>query len=134
MRIHAAARAAPSLTACRTGRAPVGNLGGVGYGFSCARVKMATVGAGELGRYGVDRADGDPDDARAARELTRHPYPRDFAVVRPPTQWDIELQTKIFRGEVRWDGDCWVESQAHDYVQREDRARRMKGEVTLPDA
>jgi hypothetical protein len=54
-------------------------------------------------------------------------------MVRPPTQWDIELQTKIFRGEVRWDGDRWVESQAHDYVQREDRARRMKGEVTLPD-
>lgn len=86
---------------------------------------------GELGRYGIDRPDGDPDDARGAQELQA--YPRDFAAGHPLTQRDIERESKLFRGELRWEGDRWVESQPYDHVQREDRARRMKGEVTLPD-
>jgi hypothetical protein len=90
------------------------------------------VDAGELGRYGGDRAGDYPDDAREAQELPRQIYSRDFAA-EALNERDIGLQKKVFRGELRWHGDQWVESQPFDHVQLEDRARRMKAEVRLPD-
>jgi hypothetical protein len=93
---------------------------------------MVAVAAGEFGRYGADRPSDDYDGTREARELPRQPDRRDF-VAEPMTQRDIEVQDKVFRGELRWRGDRWVESEPYDYVQREDRARRMQHEVKLPD-
>lgn len=93
---------------------------------------MANVGAGELGRYGGDLADDDHDGIREARELPRRAHPRDVASV-SPTQPDIDLQSRVFRGELRWIGDQWVEAEPYDHVRREDRVRRMRDEVRLPD-
>lgn len=90
------------------------------------------MGAGELGRYGGDQAGDYPDDVREAQELPHHTYAQDLATDGLHER-DIELQTKVFRGELRWHGDRWVESQPFDHVQLEDRARRMKDEVRLPD-
>lgn len=88
--------------------------------------------AGELGRHSADRVGDDHGEAREAPELPRQPYRRDFAT-EPMTQQDIEVQNKAYRGELRWRGDRWVESGPFDYVQHEDRARRMQDEVRLPD-
>jgi hypothetical protein len=92
-----------------------------------SRVRMAIVAAGELSRYGGDRG----DDSREARELAHQAQPRDFATG-SLTQRDIEFHNKRFRGELRWEGDRWVESEPYADVQREDRARRMRDEVKLP--
>ena len=49
------------------------------------------------------------------------------------TEQDIEVQNQVYRGELRWRGDRWVESGPYDCVQHEDRARRMQDEVQLSD-
>lgn len=89
------------------------------------------MGAGELGRHGPDRADDNRGEARETPEVVRQSYRRD-SPAEPMTQRDIEVENKVYRGELRWRCDRWVESQPYDYVQREDRAKRMLDEVKLP--
>jgi hypothetical protein len=48
------------------------------------------------------------------------------------TPREIDLLNKSVRGEHRWVGDKWVESEPYDYVKRQDRIDRMREEVELP--
>jgi hypothetical protein len=90
------------------------------------------VGKGELGRQGADQADGNHAEVREAPELRRQPDWRD-CTAEPMTQREVEVQNKVYRGELRWRGEQWVESEPYDHIQREDRARRMLEDVRLPD-
>jgi len=89
------------------------------------------MGEGELGRRDLDRSDDNRGEAREAPEVVRRPYRRAFDA-EPMTQRDIEVENKVYRGELRWRGDRWVESRPYDNVEREDRAKRMQDEVKLP--
>ena len=85
---------------------------------------------------GVDRpqrADQPGDDADWSAEtweMTRPSGGRDY-VSQPPTGQEIERQNKIYRGELRWNGQDWVESEPYDHILRRDRAERMVREVRL---
>jgi hypothetical protein len=48
------------------------------------------------------------------------------------TPREIDLLTKTARGELRWVGDKWIESEPYDYVKLQDRIDRMREEVELP--
>jgi len=89
------------------------------------------VDAGELDRHRAERVGDDDGEGREAPELPRQPNQRDFAS-EPITEPEIDAQNKVYRGELRWQGDRWVESGPYDYVRHEDRARRMQDEVRLP--
>jgi hypothetical protein len=84
---------------------------------------------------GIDRPRGDdhPGDDRSAetRELWHSQGARDYAS-QPLTAQEIERQYKVYRGELRWDGQGWVESEPYDHVQRGDRAKRMTQEAEFP--
>jgi hypothetical protein len=86
-----------------------------------------TLASRDLGRSG--------DDQGEINEVRDRPWVgyRGGAGSAAMTPRDIERQNKVFRGELRWRGDRWVESEPYDYVQREDRAKRMQHEVRLPD-
>jgi len=89
------------------------------------------MGDGELGRRGLDRSDDNRGEAFEAPEAVGN---RTGGPLQPEpvTQRDIEVENKAYRGELRWRGGRWVESQPYDNVQREDRAKRMRDEVELP--
>lgn len=78
-----------------------------------------------------DDQPGDQRDRPAeTRELTHPPGGRDYSA-QPLTGLEIERQNRVYRGELRWNGRDWVESEPYDHVQRHDRAERMFREVEL---
>jgi hypothetical protein len=87
---------------------------------------------GELGRGG-DRPGEERDRPREPRELSTPPRTRDY-LAQPMTPREIDLLNKTARGELRWIGDKWVESEPYDYVKQQDRVQRMRDEVGLPDS
>ena len=80
--------------------------------------------------YRSDQAGDDRDRLEETQELTRPPGGRDYPS-QPLTNQEIERQNKVYRGELRWNGQDWVESEPYDHVQRHDRAERMVREVEL---
>jgi hypothetical protein len=49
----------------------------------------------------------------------------------PKTGREIELENKRFRGELRWDGKSWDESEPYEFVKRRDYVERVLREVKL---
>jgi Bacterial EndoU nuclease len=79
----------------------------------------------ELGRSGSDR----PSEAHDSPVQS---FGRNYAL-QPMTQRERELENKVYRGELRWRGDQWVESEPYEWVQRdEDRARGSQAETHPP--
>lgn len=78
-----------------------------------------------------DQPGDDLDRLAETRELLDPRGGRDYWS-EPLTGAEIERQTKIYRGELRWNGRDWVESEPYDHVRRQDRAERMAREVELP--
>jgi hypothetical protein len=86
---------------------------------------------------GIDRPHGDghpgdsPDASAEMQEPRRPQLSRDYSY-QPLTEREIERQNQVHRGELRWNGQDWGESEPYDHVQRHDRAERMTREVELP--
>jgi hypothetical protein len=75
---------------------------------------------------------GDRLDMPMEGQEPRHPeLRRDFST-QPLTEGEIERQSKVCRGELRWTGQSWAASEPFPHVQRHDRAERMNREVELP--
>jgi hypothetical protein len=47
------------------------------------------------------------------------------------TKHEIELANKVLRGELRWDGQEWVESEPSEFAKRHDYVERVLREVNL---
>ena len=70
------------------------------------------------------------DRSAETRELDDGHIGRDYSA-QPLTDREIGQQNKVYRGELRWNGQTWVESEPYAHVQRSDRAERMAREVEL---
>lgn len=86
---------------------------------------------------GIDRPREDRDlvdslDVPAETPELKEPrFGRDYSS-QPPSGTEIERQNRVYRGELRWNGQEWAEFEPYDHVQRYDRAERMAREVELP--
>lgn len=74
---------------------------------------------------------GDERDRLAETQELRPSQDRPDNPLQPPSGLGIEQQNKVYRGELRWNGQHWVESEPYDHVQRHDRAERMLRDVEL---
>jgi hypothetical protein len=77
-----------------------------------------------------DQPEGDGDRLAETRGLWHRQIGRDY-LSEALTEREVERQNKVHRGELRWNGQHWIESEPYDHIKRHDRAEQMVREVEL---